>query len=410
MPTRLGTQSDELDTIMRMLVTTSFYFSDRPTGAARLASDLAHSFAQSGHEVWLVAQAINKNFPTYMQQNGLHVLRYFLDRLLLPDVLRVNKHVSAVKRLLKEYLPVPPDVIHGHDLLIHVAALDFYQGRGRFCYTIHSPAVEELPIAWRLQGLNGRLKLAFGPTIIRRLEQKVLTSSVRLGAESEFTVNLIRRHYSNDIADRIMVIPGWVDLQRFRPIKDVLATRQMLDWPTDRPVLFVLRRLEARMGIDSLLYAIHKVRQMGLNVYTVIGGTGSLAEPLKALRDRLNLETCISFMGRVADDILPLAYAACDVSVMPTAQLECFGIPLLESMACGRPVLATPVGAIPEIIRPFEPQWIARSATPADLADLIAAFLTNSLPTHSPERMRGYVEARYSPEIAYSRYAEWLGI
>ena len=394
---------------MRILVTTSFHFSDRPTGAARLASDLAHSFARSGHEVWFLAQATDRNVPIYLQQNGLHLLRYYLDQSRLADIAQVNKHASAVKWLLKKYLPVPPDVIHGHDLLIYGAALDFYEGRGRFCYTAHSPAVEELPIAWRFQGLHGRLKLVFGLTIIRRLEQKVLASSARLAAESEFTANLIRRHYGDEIANRVMVIPGWVDLQRFRPVDDTLAVRQMLGWPTDRPVLFVLRRLEARMGLDNLLYAMHMVRQRGLDFHAVIGGDGSLAEPLKALRDRLNLQTRVSFIGRVPDDTLPLAYAACDASVMPTAQLECFGIPVLESLACGRPVLATPVGAITEIMRPFEPRWIAQSAAPADLADLLAEFLTNRLPTHASERMREYVRAKYSPEVAYSRYTEWLG-
>lgn len=395
---------------MKILVTTNFYFEDLPTGVARLASDLAHSLVRSGHDVWFVAQTTKKDCSPYVQKNGLHLLRYYLEQPQFVKFRTHTKHISKVKLLLKKYLPIPPDIIHGHDLLIYTAALEFYQGRGHLCYSIHSPAIEELPVAWRSQGLRGRLKLMFGLGIIRKFEQKMLASSAMLSCESQFTADLIQQHYGNQIASRITIIPGWVDLNRFRLFENTSAIRQQLDWPSDRPVLFVLRRHEARMGLENFLYAIHKVHRSGIEFHVIIGGIGSLTKSLKTLCDRLNLQTCVSFIGQVSDDILPLAYSACDVSVMPTVQLEGFGIPVLESMACGRPVLGTPIGAIPEIILPFEPQWIARSAAPDDLADLVMAFLKNCLPYHSPEHMRKYVSERYSSETAHLRYAEWLGI
>jgi glycosyltransferase involved in cell wall biosynthesis len=93
---------------------------------------------------------------------------------------------------------------------------------------------------------------------------------------------------------------------------------------------------------------------------------------------------------------------------MPTAQLEGFGIPLLEAMACGKPVLATPIGAMPEIVRPFEPRWVAQGADPLRLAELIGSYLAGNLPRHTPERIRGYVMANYSPAKAYDRYSDFL--
>lgn len=395
---------------MKILVTTNFYFEDSPTGVARLASDLAHALVRSGHEVWFLSQSTKKDSPPYVQKNGLHLLRYYIEPSNFISIRRDTKHISKVKLLLKNYLPIPPDIIHGHDLLIYLAALEFYQGRGHLCYSIHSPAIEELPIVWRSQGFRGRLKLMFGLGIIRKFEGKVLASSAMLSSESKFTADLIRQHYGNQIASRIKVIPGWLDLNHFCLRENTLAIRQQLGWPLDKPVIFVLRRHEARMGLENFLNVMHKVYQSGIVFHAIIGGIGSLTKDLKALCGRLNLQTCVSFIGRVPDNILPLAYSACDVSVMPTEHLEGFGIPLLESMACGRPVLGIPIGAIPEIISSFESQWIARGATPDDLANLVMAFLNNRLPYHSPEQIRKYVSERYPSEIAYLRYAKWLGI
>lgn len=395
---------------MRILVTTNYYFSDRPTGAARLAGDLAGALARLGHEVWFLAQAPEEDSPEYLQQSGIRLLRYHLKQTRLPDVTRIKKHSSAVKRLLAKYLPDLPDIIHGHDLLIYAAVLEFYEGRGNFRYTIHSPAIKELPIVWRSQGLYGRLKILFGLSAIRQLERSVLDSSVTLAAESRFTTQLIKECYGTKSADRITIIPGWVDLERFRPLEQVTAIRRTLEWPTDKLVFFVLRRLEARMGLHNLLHALQMLRQRGQDFFVAIGGSGSLAAPLVALRDRLGLEAHVSFVGRISDQTLPLAYAACDASIMPTTQLECFGIPVLESMACGRTVLATPIGAIPEIVSPFEPQWLARSPKSTDLADLFEAFLTGCLPIHTSQQMREYVSAKYSREIAFAHYLQWLGI
>ena len=395
-------------TPMRLLITTAHYFSDLPGGPARIACDLAKEFATSGYEVWLIAQGTNEGDPEYQQQEGIHLLRYFIPESRGIEISRHKKHFVEVIRLLKKYLPKPPDVIHGNDYLIYFAVMEHYRGHRRSFYSIHSPMIEELPIAWKGQGWKGYVKCLFGLPIIRRIECCILENSTGLAAESRFTMDLIRENYGGEIADRIRIIPGSVDTHRFRVLEDVNKVRLAMGWPVDRPVLFVLRRLERRMGLENLLCAVDKLHRKGLDFFLVVGGTGSLSGSLLAERDRLGLQNCVSFIGRVPDEKLPLAYASCDASVMPTAQLEGFGIPLLEAMACGKPVFATPVGAIPEIVRPFEPRWIARSADPSDVAELLGAFLTGNLPVHPPEQIREYIEANYSAEIAHDGYSEFL--
>lgn len=402
----------EVFDIMRLLILATSYFPESPGGSARLAFDLASDLARKGHEVWYLCQTRNSNQPEYIFQNGLHVLRYCLGQATRFDVLRMFKHFSAVKKLLAQYLPEPPAIIHGHDLLPYVATIKFYGGRGKSFYTVHSPAVEELAIVWRAQGLPGYIKLLSGLPPIWYCERFALAASDGIGAESEYTVRRIAQRYGDSVAKRICVIPGWVDTARFNPTDQSVAiqARQRFNWPMDKPVLFALRRLEARMGLDRLLHAIAQLRDEGYDFYTAIAGTGSQLTRLTQQGQRLGLQPRLAFMGRISDDDLPVAYNACDASIIPTGQLECFGIIALEAMACGKPVFVTPVGALPEVVGRFEPAWVAKGNEVRDIAGVIRAFLRAELPVHEPEAIAQFVSEHYSFDLAVKRYRELLNL
>ena len=158
------------------------------------------------------------------------------------------------------------------------------------------------------------------------------------------------------------------------------------------------------MGLDNLLHALVIVKKRGFCPFTVIGGSGSLRLSLEKLRDELGLHECVRFMGFVPADQLPQAYAACDASIIPTAQLECFGIIALEALACGKTTLVTPIGALPEVMRNFQTEWIARDATAGGIADLMSAFLNDRLPPCSARDVRDVIERKYSYERALSAY------
>jgi glycosyltransferase involved in cell wall biosynthesis len=343
-------------------------------------------------------------------ENGITILRYQLPRLDRLGLWRHKDHIRAVKNLVIKHVSDPPEVVHGHHLFQYTAVLELFKGRSRCCYSIHSPAIDELRITWGAQGLAGKLKSLFGLSIIRKLEASLLNQSSALTALSIYTTSLVARHYGDAVARKIQVIPGWADTARFQILgKDQInEARQRLGWPTDVPVLFVLRRLEPRMGLDNLLQALGIVKKQRFNPKIVIGGDGSLKAYLIKLRDALGLQDNVTFMGFVPAAQLPLAYGACDATVIPTAQLECFGLIALESLACGRPTLVTPVGALPEVMRRFEPAWIARDATSEGIADILGTFLEGSLPLHSPQVLRGVLEQEYSYERALLAYERFL--
>jgi glycosyltransferase involved in cell wall biosynthesis len=158
------------------------------------------------------------------------------------------------------------------------------------------------------------------------------------------------------------------------------------------------------MGLNRLLDASHRLHEEGFNFDLVIGGDGPMRGELEQQAMSLGLVNSVSFLGKVDDEILPLAYAACDAFVLPTSELECFGLIALEALSAGRPVLATPVGAIPEIIRNVDPAWLSRTSEAVDIANLLRGFLAGKLPTHSPEELHEYVCRNYNREFVLGKF------
>ena len=149
-------------------------------------------------------------------------------------------------------------------------------------------------------------------------------------------------------SQKITVVENGVDPLKFRPVP-ALAARHVLGLPADRPTVLSVGRLTDFKGFHILVEAVARLRSHRPNLLLVIVGEGP---------DRPVLERQISTMG-VADNVrlvgaqpherLKLWYSAADLFCLSSSQ-EGWPNVLLEAMACGRPVLATGVGGIPEIV------------------------------------------------------------
>ncbi len=388
----------------RILLTAIQHDNDGPSGSSRIAYDEALYLSAAGHKVYVLAPASAGNTQEREEIDGVTLLRYQLGRYFPADPRRVMVHRSAARDVLRRNIKENIDVLHGHAPLSYYAALDMYKG-SRTCYTVHSPVRLEMEITWGSRSLAEKVRRWIGLPLLNSIEKSCLRRSDAITMLSEYTRSAMNYLGESRFKSRVHVIPGWVDLERFRILDDREAVKKSLGWPADLPVLFTLRRLVPRMGLDRLLRAVGALRDQGKNVYLVIGGTGPMAEPLKELAASLGLQDVIRFAGRVSDVELPAMYGACDAFVLPTTALECFGLIALEALACGRPVLATPVGAIPEVLNHFEPDWLAKSNDEQGITRLIESFLNGELPAHSPEELRNRTDRLYSnyvrlPELA----------
>jgi glycosyltransferase involved in cell wall biosynthesis len=140
------------------------------------------------------------------------------------------------------------------------------------------------------------------------------------------------------------------------------------------------------MGVDLLLEAAPGLKEATL----VVGGDGPMRPDLEARAAALGVSA--RFTGYVKDEDLPWLYRAADVFILPTRELEGFGLVAIEAMACGTPALGTPVGAIPEVLGPLG--LVLEAATPAAIAAGLRRFFAQD-PGPLEERCRRHVAERY---------------
>jgi glycosyltransferase involved in cell wall biosynthesis len=171
--------------------------------------------------------------------------------------------------------------------------------------------------------------------------------------------------------NRIVVNPGGVDLEIFRPYDGRKQIKNELGLPENKIHLLTVRNLERRMGIDNLIKSIDILRRDGKPIHLTICGDGPEENNLKNMIHDLSLTKEITLTGFVLSEMLPKFYNAADFFILPTRKLEGFGLVTAESLACGTPVIGTPVGATKEILSNFNPNFLCRDSTPEAIAGCI---------------------------------------
>lgn len=186
--------------------------------------------------------------------------------------------------------------------------------------------------------------------------------------------------------EKLNVFRNGVDLERFRP-EPMDEARHHLGLIGRRIILSVGNLVELK-GHDI---AISAMASLPSDVILVIVGKGPLESELKSLADRLEVSDRVVFAGSIPNTDLRWWYSAADVLALCSSR-EGWANVLLESMACGTPVISTSVGGTPEIVT--NPQ-VGRLMPRRDATALLQAF--GSLMDHYPDRraVRQYAE-KYS--------------
>ena len=197
------------------------------------------------------------------------------------------------------------------------------------------------------------------PERFRPANRLYLTWMTRLSARRARRIIAVSHYTRTEVVrllgfpeERVDVVVHGVDHTRFHPYPpaQVAAFRQARGLP-DRFILFV-GTLEPRKNLPTLLRAFARLREQHPEeevTLVIAGGKGWYYDPLFAQVRALGLSDRVRFPGFVPDAELPLWYSAATFFVYPSLY-EGFGMPLLEAMACGTPVIAARSSALPEVV------------------------------------------------------------
>jgi len=183
--------------------------------------------------------------------------------------------------------------------------------------------------------------------------------------------------YYGALPDSIGVVPCGVNLNLFHPVDKVKA-RQQLGFDHNESLMLYVGRFAPSKGADRLLAAMAYLRKLSRMRLLIVGGDGHHTpevQNLHKLSRELGIKDNVTFVGRIEQDRLPTYYNAADILVVPS-RYESFGLVALESLACGTPVVTTPVGAVDNILREGETGHVVQNGSPRSLADGIKAHIS----------------------------------
>lgn len=239
-------------------------------------------------------------------------------------------------------LPIPIEAFTGKVDLFH--ATDFVLPptlpRTRTLLTVHDLSFVRVPDS--------------AEPSLRRYLQSVVPKSVRRAehilADSQATKDDLMMLYDTP-EEKISVLYCGVD-KRFTPVTDKAFAHRVLDELGLRSVEYLLSvgTLQPRKNYARVIRAVKALRDQGIDLhYVIAGGKGWLDADIYRTVSETNMQDRVHFIGFVEDEQLPALYGAARALI--TASLyEGFGLPLLEAMACGTPVIASNLSSLPEVL------------------------------------------------------------
>jgi teichuronic acid biosynthesis glycosyltransferase TuaC len=192
----------------------------------------------------------------------------------------------------------------------------------------------------------------------------------------------------------IRIIPNGVDLRKFAPI-DRQQARAELGLPQDGKILVYASRLDKAKGLSYLLMAFKRVLSHESNCLLVLVGDGPYRARLNQEIAELGLGNNVRFAGLTPHNEIPKWMSACDLVVQPSLN-EGSPMPVYEALACGRPMIASRVGGIPELITNDDYGLLVPPADPVALGEALLYGLrkewdTGRIRSHSQKYTWGHV-------------------
>jgi glycogen(starch) synthase len=357
---------------MRVLFWSDF-FPPYPGGAEIMGGKLLRGLSARGYDFTVVTSHHYLELPDQDDYYGIPVYRFpfrsALTRGVIPEVMRLRREIAQIK---ERWLPQ----------LIHLNAVG-----PSAIFNLSSGADHQAPLLITLHTLYGQLAHASGAgsdTLLKRS----LASAAWVTCVSEAVLADARKQ-APEITALSSVIYNGLDEPRIAP-------RPL---PFSPPRLLCLGRFIPAKGFDLALQAVsHLVREFP-DLEVVIAGDGPERASLQAQAMQLGLEHSIEFTGWLTPDEVPDLINTATLLLMPSRRE---GLPLvaIEAAQMGRPVVATRIGGLPEII---VPEQTGKLVEPEDVEGLTAALASILRDSDNARRMGEAARRRAKEHFALER-------
>ena len=254
--------------------------------------------------------------------------------------------------------------------------------------------------------LKKKVVLAFAVSSVRSMEAQNdifsrplnFLSKINCGLSDKiilYSPNLIKEWNLEKYRDKVIIAhEHFLDFDKFK-IKKKLTEREN--------VVGYIGRLSEEKGVLNFVKAIPEISKEKGDLEFLIGGDGQLCDKIKKHLDDNNLNDKVKLTGWIPHDELPEYLNELKLVVLPSYTE---GLPnlMLEAMACGTPVLATPVGGIPDVIKDGETGFIMENNSPECIAENVKRVLNYQNLDKIAENAKKLVEKEFTYEAAIERY------
>ena len=380
---------------MRFIFLTLGYSPDLIGGAYRYVTEVAERLAARGHRVDVICpNPDGSRHPESELRAGVQLHRH-PNRAGAPwrNWWQENADAQATLRRLTSEQTEPALAVVCHAYFRAPAR----SNRLRMVSLFTGPWAEEFHFARqtveRSWPRRARDRLLVG--VMRWKERETLKRMERILTISQYYAEQLPRWHGSPLPP-LTLISGGVDSARFSPAADRKEVRSRLGVKPEELLFLAVRRLDPRMGLLSLIDAFAQCSAACPHARLWIAGIGPQRDALQARIDALQLSGRAQLLGFVPEAELPDRFNAADCAVMPSLDLEGFGLATVESLACGTPVIGSRAGATPELLVPLSGELLFRANDTEALAAKLRAVCSS--PAWLPDRAqcREHAETNFS--------------
>lgn len=367
-------------------------------GTCRAAWELARALVRDGQEVVVyTTDALDSHSrakPAYEVVDGVEIHR----------VRNLSNHLSWGRL----FLPLKfGGQLRGALQWAHVAHLHEFRS---YQNAVALPLMDRLRVPFVLTAQGG-LPRIMGRNLLKAIYDRFVGQRILRNARRLHALNQMEYEQFIELGvqpERIAILPNGVDLDEYHELPPVNGFRQRFDIQTDAPIVLFLARVNKIKGVDFLINSFNEVRRvLPEAILVVVGPDDGYLPQVKRMVQTMGIGAWVRFTGYLDGADKLEAYQAASVYVLPSTY-EMFAITLLESLACGTPIIATDRVGLADFVRQNDLGSIVTYGDVQGLRDEILRILGHP---HDVQRRAVYGREYVLANFGWDRIAEnWLNV